>query len=83
MKRNELLARIEEATDANLSDYAARNPEDAAAILDERAEANEALAGQGVILTFEAIRRDTADLATTLRSLAAELRKSIAQSEAA
>jgi hypothetical protein len=83
MKRNELFAAIEEATDASLADYAARNPEDAAAILDERAEANEALAKEGVTLTFEAIRRDTSNLATTLRGLAVELRKSVAQSEAA
>ena len=83
MKRNELLARIEEETDANLSDYAARNPEDAAAILDEQASACEELAAQGVTLTFEAVRRDTADLAVTFRSLAAELRRLVDQQEAA
>lgn len=83
MNRRELLAAIEEATDAHLSDYAARNPEDAAAILDERAEACEELAKQGVTLTFETVRRDTTDHAAVLRNLAAELRKMVNQQEAA
>lgn len=83
MQRTALFAAIEEAVDATLSDYAARNPEDAAAILDERAEANEALAAGGVTLTFEKVRRDTASLAKTQRNLAAELRLLVAQSEAA
>lgn len=83
MQRNELLAAIEEATDASLADYAARNPEDAAVILDERAELNEALARDGVALTFEKNRRDTATLAKTMRNLAAELRRMVATAEAA
>lgn len=83
MQRTALFAAIEEAVDANLSDYAARNPEDAAAILDERAEANEALAADGVTSTFEKVRRDTASLAKTQRNLAAELRLLVARSEAA
>ena len=83
MTRAELLAAIEEATDANLSDYAARSPEDAAAILDSLAEANEALVAQGVRQTFEKVRRDAAELARTQRSLAAELRKHVERAEAA
>jgi hypothetical protein len=83
MTRAQLLAAIEEATDANLSDYAARNPEDAAAVLDVYAEYNEVLVREGIAMTFEKVRRDAASLATTQRNLAAELRRLVDQQEAA
>jgi hypothetical protein len=83
MTRAQLFAAIEEATDANLSDYAARNPEDAAAVLDVYAEYNEVLVREGIAMTFEKVRRDAASLATTQRNLAAELRRLVDQQEAA
>jgi DNA integrity scanning protein DisA with diadenylate cyclase activity len=83
MQHAELMAAIEEASDASLSDYAARNPEDAAAVLDYLATNNEELVAQGIALTFEKVRRDAKTLAKLQRMLAVELRLLVAQREAA
>lgn len=86
MTRNELLAAIEEATDADLSSLAARDPEEAAAELDYRAGESEhdAQSKHGNAEKSTArVRSEHRAFAETLRMLAAELRKSIEHHEAA
>lgn len=83
MNRAALLAAIEEATDANVSDYAARNPEEAAADLEYMARECDVRAERLNSLTTLDPRAQEQEQAKQLRNLAAELRRLVEQQEAA
>jgi hypothetical protein len=83
MTRTELLATIEEATDAALSDLAARDPEEAAADLEYMAREEDVYAERANTLTTQDKYREHKNRAEHLRDLAAALRKMVTIHEAA
>ena len=83
MTRNELLAAIEEATDATLSAHAAHDPQDAAEELEYRARECDVRAERLNTLTTLDAHSQEVECARQLRDLAAGLRGIINQQEAA